>query len=527
MHTTDDRFYRTLCVANAALLCGHLVLTKVTMANQAEEQTPEQLAEELTKDREAKKQIVSDTIASLCNDASEFQDLRDIGAALNSGDSLRIKVLAGGATNYAYKVSLEKDRDKTLFAKICFKFALWNPDRSAHYDLSRVENEFLIMKKFKTMMDDAPVVTPYHCLDVCDMKLLVAEWAPADEQIANQFIDGSVDERVLPKAAKAFATLNCSDFDPSFNEECRPCMTSCFPLFRSYFDEYAQAPAKDSDKCKRLCQELGIETLHEIIDNMKKSYLTQECLIHSDSHSFNILVEKKPSIETLQQFGEKGSIFICDWEMAYAGPRGRDAGVFQSWPIGCAIAHSTQGRKAEAVHIFDCMVKFWDAYAATLSEKGKDEDYIHSTFRNALGWTAFFHVGVYYMFKLQIEHFPLEGASEEDRAKTLESCGFLGTKLFQIAFTDLGKDLSLEELRALYKRLVFDEIESLTEYASKKRRARPRRASVLRASGRRVSDAGMYDEAARRVSELSTGAKRRSILTDKLVDEFLLDIAED
>ncbi len=39
------------------------------------------------------------------------------------------------------------------------------------------------------------VAVPYLCLDIDGMKLLVTQWSEADEQWANQFIDGSVDTR--------------------------------------------------------------------------------------------------------------------------------------------------------------------------------------------------------------------------------------------------------------------------------------------------------------------------------------------
>jgi thiamine kinase-like enzyme len=483
--------------------------------------TPEELEEELAKDQEAKKIVVTEAITSLCNESSEFEDLREIGAALKSGDSLKIKVLSGGKTNYSYKVTLEKSPDKALFAKICFQFAIWNPDKSVHYDLARTENEFLAMKQFKEMLDDAPVVTPYHCVDVQDMKLLVTAWATADEQWANQFIDGNVDARVVPKAAEAFATLNTTDFEPSFNESCRPCMLSIFPVCTTRFGEYVGA-REATDKYIAICKEFGMEKLALICENMEKSYLTQECLIHSDTHVFNLLVEKKPSIEALQQFGDKGNLVICDWEMTYAGPRGRDAGIFQAFPICCALSHAVQGHKAEALHILDSLIVFWDAYAGILKKKGKDEDYVRDTYTNSLGWNAFFLVVVYYMFRYQIENLPLEGVSEEDQEKVFGSIGYIGVKFFAVAFADVGKDLGMEELNVFFKELVTGEIDELAEVGSK-RRARPRRASVLRASGRRVSDAGIYEEAARRASgsPQAVGGRWLSVNTDKLVEDTL------
>ena len=489
--------------------------------------TAEDLAEELSKNQEAKKIIVIEVIASLCNESSEFAELREIGDALKGGDKFKIKVISGGKTNFSYKVSLEKSPDKALFAKICFQFALWNPDTSVYYDLARTENEFIAMRQFNDMLVDAPVVMPYHCVDVQDMKVLVTQWATADEQFANQFIDGSVDARIFPKAAEAFATLNTAEFDPSFNESCRPCMISVFPILTMFFGQYVEAP-EVTDKCVAICKEFGLEKLSLICQNMEKSYLTQECLIHSDSHVFNILVEKKPSIETLQQFGDKGNLVICDWEMEYAGPRGRDAGIFQSFPICCAMAHAVQGHKTEALNILDNLIAFWDAYADILTKKGKDADYVRDAYINSFGWNAFFILAAYYMFRLQIEHLPLEGVSEEDQGKVFGSFGYIGVKLFAMGFADFGKDLSMEELSAFYKDLVTGEIEELAEVGSK-RHARPRRASVLRSTGRRVSDAGMYDEAAHRASEISTSGRRLSVYTDKLVEDTiaLTDFDED
>jgi thiamine kinase-like enzyme len=44
--------------------------------------------------------------------------------------------------------------------------------------------------------------------------------------------------------------------------------------------------------------------------------IVSETVFHSDSHVFNILVEAKPSIEELEDFGPYGTVVLCDWEMA-------------------------------------------------------------------------------------------------------------------------------------------------------------------------------------------------------------------
>jgi hypothetical protein len=72
----------------------------------------------------------------------------------------------------------------------------------------------------------------------------------------------------------------------------------------------------------------------------------------------------------------------------------------------------------------------------------------------------------------------------------------------EYGFGNKEPDLSLDELRTRYHDIVSTEIESVAEAAST-HVARPRRASVLRASGRRVSDAFLVEEVARRLSAVS------------------------
>ena len=50
------------------------------------------------------------------------------------------------------------------------------------------------------------------------------------------------------------------------------------------------------------------------IDDFNK----QDCLIHADAHVFNTLVEAKPFVDKLEEFGHNGTLVLCDWEMAMA-----------------------------------------------------------------------------------------------------------------------------------------------------------------------------------------------------------------
>jgi len=54
----------------------------------------------------------------------------------------------------------------------------------------------------------------------------------------------------------------------------------------------------------------------KIMDANLANYHQQDCLIHSDSRVFNMLVEAKPSIVELEDFGPNGTVVLCDREMA-------------------------------------------------------------------------------------------------------------------------------------------------------------------------------------------------------------------
>ena len=72
------------------------------------------------------------------------------------------------------------------------------------------------------------------------------------------------------------------------------------------------------DRTEAYCTSLGEELMMNLTNAVISNYHTRECLIHSDSHVFNILVEAKPSIQELETFGPNGTMVLCDWEMAMA-----------------------------------------------------------------------------------------------------------------------------------------------------------------------------------------------------------------
>ena len=166
----------------------------------------------------------------------------------------------------------------------------------------------------------SPVAQPYYLHDIDKhSKLLITEWAEGDEQWANQYIDGLVDKRVLPKLAKAIATLNCVDvMDPNFNDNVRPCLVSLFPQLKTIFQESIESYNKDDNRGTIILDESILYAIENnitskefnfMMDAMENEYVNERnVLIHNDTHVFNLLVEKKPSISTLERFGPTGNI---------------------------------------------------------------------------------------------------------------------------------------------------------------------------------------------------------------------------
>lgn len=298
---------------------------------------------EYDRDKIQKQSLVLSTITAACTTDSQFADIQNIATALESKRySLGIQNLSGGYTNYTYKIFLvssagevEGNRDgavpeTALFVKLCFPRAFWNPDPDYFYDVQRIANEYEMMVRFAKLAPGC-VATPYLLLDVGDMKLLATQWSSADEQMANQFIDGVGDLRVAKKLAAAIAALHCSHVDAGFNMEARECMIDIFPGMAEEMIKMARNEAVKSNRATQLAKEIGVEGCSKLFDAAAKSYRDQDILCHADLHMFNILVEKKPQIDLFSEdnddiFGEHGGFCICDWEMAMSGPLGVDMG---------------------------------------------------------------------------------------------------------------------------------------------------------------------------------------------------------
>ena len=255
----------------------------------------------------------------------------------------------------------------------------WNPDQ--HHDLQRTVNEY---KMQQIMFQHTPdcVIAPLALWDVehngQKAKLLMTEWSKADEQFGNQFADGSVDPRIAPKLADTLATLhNIKGFDPTFNEQVKPAMVGLLGFVKQTAEGVCDK-TETKDRTEGYCQELGKVKLMQILQANIDNLDTQDCLIHSDAHVFNILVEPKPDISKLEDFGPEGLMVLCDWETCIMGPIGKDLGGAIAAPVGCLVGHMLNGYREKSID--DYINTLLDDYTSKLMKAGKTSEEMAASF---------------------------------------------------------------------------------------------------------------------------------------------------
>lgn len=420
-------------------------------------------------DREAKKQVAIDTVAANCHVDSEIEIFRRLAGALNEGHKLEAAIVAGGYTNFSYKVHVVGQKDTAVFVKIAFSRAIWNP--TFDYDVQRTQNEFTILQRLAKVSDEHGqkfVATPYLCQDIDDMKVLVSEWAPGDELWYKQYLDGRIDTRIVPQVATALATLHSLPVDDAdFNKEVRPLIGTVLPPMKAFVEAaFTSDDIKPNDRISRVVREYGKDVSVDIVENSIKIYHSERtCHIHGDSHSFNVLVEAKRKDGS---FGDAGCVTLCDWEISLVGPIGFDLGFQIGFPITCLIWHARQGRQVKAQHILEVVESLWDHYVAARAQvEGKmNEEDIVRAYRSMMGWTGWFLFVTIHLLGLLVEqlNYP-DGTREREHEKVREAAGFVGFKLMRWGFYEQDAS-SLAELRATFRKTLEEEMISQAAVAS-------------------------------------------------------------
>lgn len=233
------------------------------------------------------------------------------------------------------------------------------------------------------------------------------------------------------------------------------------------------------------------------MDAVITDYYKRDTLIHSEAHPFNILVEAKPSIEKLEQFGPNGTVVIDDWEMAMAGPIGKDLGLGLAYPIGCMIAHTLNGHNDEANPSIEAYINtLIDTYCSRMVEAGKTPEEVGGIMRNIIGWTGWFQ---FFTFFILGDVFPFPVESEASKTRLRDALGVLGFKLLRVSYdtNHVSRSASAEDIRKIFNDLRGEEVKRAQDvFAAGKLRRQPRKSSIWRSVIRRVSGTEMFYAAA-------------------------------
>jgi len=237
----------------------------------------------------------------------------------------------------------------------------------------------------------------------------------------------------------------------------------------------------DIDRPTKLGKSMGKSMLDKIISTYREKLDDRDCIVHGDCHVFNMLVELKPSIEKLENFGEKGDIVLIDWEFSRCGPLAIDMGFIHPFPITCVLTHAMNGELSSSENILKFLDTLWDEYSSTVETDRELSD----IYRTMLSFTGVILIA-YYKLGFHLEFLPIDKGNVEGLNRIKKSIGVLGMKFLSWGFGE-EDTTTLPEIRKRFKDTVAEEMQLLSPV--KKMRGRNRRSSMLRASGRRVSDA--------------------------------------
>jgi len=462
---------------------------------------------ETTANKEELQRIAIDAISKECHERSaEHDDLRAISQGLSEGRELAATVLTGGLCNYSYKVHFkdESEGDVALFAKQCFGSPLFFQDVKCSRE--RTNYEYEAMELYATISPyPESTVTPYFCIDVEsdnheNMKILATQFCPnnLDEQAGNVFVDGGpISSEFATKMARGLAALhNAPVTDTDFNADMKSFFLDMAKIQPTIFEAWLAADETELDRSGKLAVSLGSEKLAKLTEGYMEALQRTDCIIHGDAHCFNILVAGKPKslgdlIASFQENNDdaenisnnnNGDFCLIDWEMSHVGPIGKDLGWFSAFPLSCLLAHSMHGDTVSAESIVDFLKVLWKDYAEALNDNDLS---LVEIYRQVLGFAGILLSG-YSSLGIHMEYLPLEDGQEPDKIK--EAIGVIALQAMEWGFVETTTDTTVEELEDRFWKLVRDEMSLLTP----PKRSRNRRSSLLRESGRRVSDAHTY-----------------------------------
>lgn len=303
---------------------------------------------QLEADKTAKLQLAIDGVLSRCSAHSDDKllqpELRRIHQAVNvqKSDKLKGEIL-NGFSNYTYKIYLENDPDESaVFAKVALTYALWNP--TSVFSLERSSNEKKMMEFFldkfreqEEFASDPPVCQPYFIMDLsAEARMLCCRFERKQEQWGEQFLNGTIDSRLLGKAARFIGTVNSTNlegvkaiFPTDYNEGIKESFHSVCPLCKAAFEQIAAQPITPQNRhFMEYAKDGGVEKFAAAMDQSRVEYDNPDVLLHGDYHIMNVMVENMTKDGDNVTFGPTMAFHVCDWDMSHVGTFGRDFGTY-------------------------------------------------------------------------------------------------------------------------------------------------------------------------------------------------------
>jgi hypothetical protein len=138
--------------------------------------------------------------------------------------------------------------------------------------------------------------------------------------------------------------------------------------------------------------------------------------------------------------------------------------------------------------ILEFLNDVWEKYSASINLDGKDLS-LEDVYRNAVAYLGNL-IGAYSSMGINMQYLPIEEGNTEALTKVRESLGVLSLEFYEIGFLGRPEGATLEDLRKRFSDVIQKELDHLVPEGT--RRPSKRRSSLLRTSGRRVSDAHSY-----------------------------------
>jgi hypothetical protein len=181
--------------------------------------------------------------------------------------------------------------------------------------------------------------------------------------------------------------------------------------------------------------------------------------------------------------------------LSHVGPIGKDIGSFFPFPLACVFAHAINGDHDGSSR---SILKFLDVllteYTSNilLPPNSPGIDSINDIYYQVLGCCGVITLA-YCSLGFHMEYLPIEEHRKDDLRKVKDSLGIIGLKFLNIGFGTSKEDkerLSLDDLKKKFNDIIQEEIDRIVpDHVPRPDKKPSRRSSVLRQSGRRVSDA--------------------------------------